>query len=145
MNRVKQSGNSILKRHAVSMTLGQPIQYMTLVSALVARSSTGGRHLGLSALRLSAYRSAFICMSLSGCKRISSGRSPHFARIERRAHNESELASHYPDVWRRITARRSFMAEDLGIDLHSDVSPFSNIPAHLPPFVLGPTRAMTMT
>jgi hypothetical protein len=60
------------------------------------------------------------------------------------AHDESELASRYPDAWHRITARRRFMAEDLGIDLHPDVLPFSNIPVYLPPFLLGPTRAMTM-
>jgi Xaa-Pro aminopeptidase len=55
-----------------------------------------------------------------------------------------ELASRYPDVWRRISARRRFMAEALGIDLHPDVLPFSNIPAYLPPLVLRPDRAMTI-
>ena len=55
-----------------------------------------------------------------------------------------ELASRYPDAWRRIEARRRFMAEALGIDLHPDVLPFSNLPAYLPPFVLRPDRAMTI-
>ena len=36
------------------------------------------------------------------------------------------------------------MAEALGIELHPDVLPFSNIPAWLPPFVLGTDRAMTL-
>ena len=36
------------------------------------------------------------------------------------------------------------MAEVLGIELHPDVLPFSNIPAYLPPFLLGPQRAMTL-
>jgi hypothetical protein len=36
------------------------------------------------------------------------------------------------------------MSETLGIDLHPDVLPLSNIPAWLPPFLLGPDRAMTM-
>jgi hypothetical protein len=54
------------------------------------------------------------------------------------------LVSRYPDAWRRITARRRFMAEALGIELHPDVLPFSNIPAYLPPFVLRPDRAMTL-
>ncbi len=55
-----------------------------------------------------------------------------------------ELAARFPDAWRRITARRSFMEESLGIGLHPDVLPFSNIPAYLPPFLLRPDRAMTM-
>ena len=55
-----------------------------------------------------------------------------------------ELASRYPDAWRRIAARRRFMAEALGIDPHPDVLPFSNLPAYLPPFVLRPDRAMTV-
>ena len=35
-------------------------------------------------------------------------------------------------------------AKALGIELHPDVLPFSNIPAYLPPFLLRPDRAMTM-
>jgi hypothetical protein len=55
-----------------------------------------------------------------------------------------EIASRYPDMWSRIEARREFMADELGIPLHPDVLPFSNLPAYLPPFVLAPDRAMTM-
>jgi hypothetical protein len=36
------------------------------------------------------------------------------------------------------------MAERLGIELHEDVLPFSNLPAYLPPFLLRPDRAMTV-
>ena len=54
------------------------------------------------------------------------------------------FAHGYPEAWSRIEARRAFMAEALGIDLHPDVLPFSNIPAFLPPFLLRPDRAMTM-
>jgi hypothetical protein len=32
----------------------------------------------------------------------------------------------------------------LGIDLHPDVLPFSNLAAHLPPFLLRPDVAMTL-
>ena len=53
------------------------------------------------------------------------------------------FAAGYPAAWARIQARRRFMAEALGIDLHPDVLPFSNIPAYLPPFLLRPDRAMT--
>ncbi len=55
-----------------------------------------------------------------------------------------EFARGYPEAWRRIEARRSFMRDSLGIDLHPDVLPFSNIPAYLPPFLLRPDRAMTL-
>ncbi len=54
------------------------------------------------------------------------------------------LATAYPEAWRRIQARRRFMAEALGIDLHPDVLPFSNLAAFLPPFLLRPDRAMTL-
>jgi len=55
------------------------------------------------------------------------------------------FAGKYPAAWGRIQARRRFMGDALGIELHPDVLPFSNIPAWLPPFLLRPDRAMTMT
>ena len=55
-----------------------------------------------------------------------------------------ELAARFPGAWRRIEARRRFMAGTLGIDLHPDVLPFSNLPAVLPPFLLRPDRAMVV-
>jgi hypothetical protein len=54
------------------------------------------------------------------------------------------FAGAYPQAWLRIQARRAYMADVLGIELHPDVLPFSNIPAHLPPFLLRPDRAMTL-
>ena len=54
------------------------------------------------------------------------------------------FADRYPDAWARIQERRRFMADALGIALHPDVLPFSNIPAWLPPFLLSPDRAMAM-
>ena len=54
------------------------------------------------------------------------------------------LAGRYPDAWRRIQARRRFMGEALGITLHPDVLPLSNLQAFLPPFLLRPDRAMTL-
>jgi Xaa-Pro aminopeptidase len=56
----------------------------------------------------------------------------------------ASFAAGYPAAWSRIQARRRFMAETLGIELHPDVLPFSNIPAWLPPFLLGTGRAMTI-
>jgi hypothetical protein len=54
------------------------------------------------------------------------------------------LAAAYPAAWGRIQARRAFMKAALGIDLHPDVLPFSNMPAYLPPFLLRPDVAMTV-
>jgi hypothetical protein len=54
------------------------------------------------------------------------------------------FATAYPAAWERIQARRRFMHEALGIALHPDVLPFSNLPAYLPPFLLRPDRAMTL-
>jgi Xaa-Pro aminopeptidase len=56
----------------------------------------------------------------------------------------AELAAAYPAAWERIRARRAFMHDALGIELHPDVLPFSNIPAWLPPFLLCPDRVMAM-
>ena len=56
----------------------------------------------------------------------------------------AELATAFPQMWARIEARRAFMRDALGIDLHPDVLPFSNIPAYLAPFLLSPNRAMTL-
>lgn len=56
----------------------------------------------------------------------------------------AEFSSRYPEAWGRITARRRFMSDSLGIDLHPDVLPFSNIPAYLPPFLLNPHLVMTL-
>jgi hypothetical protein len=55
-----------------------------------------------------------------------------------------ELAAAYPAMWQRIQARRRFMADALGIELHADVLPFSNLAGHLTPFLLRPDRAMTL-
>jgi hypothetical protein len=56
----------------------------------------------------------------------------------------AEFARHYPDAWLRVQERRRFMGEELGIDLHEDVMPFSNIPAYLPPYLLSPERVMSL-
>ena len=54
------------------------------------------------------------------------------------------FAAKYPDAWARIQARRAFMEQALGIELHPDVLPFSNLAALLPPFLLRPDRAMAI-
>jgi Xaa-Pro aminopeptidase len=56
----------------------------------------------------------------------------------------AELAARFPGAWARIEARRAFMADALGIELHPDVLPFSNIPAVLAPFILRPDLALSV-
>jgi hypothetical protein len=59
------------------------------------------------------------------------------------ARGRNEFAEKYPEAWRRTEARRTFMAEMLGIRLKPEVLPFSNLQGYLPPFVLSPGRAFT--
>jgi Creatinase/Prolidase N-terminal domain len=56
----------------------------------------------------------------------------------------AELAERFPDAWGRIERRRTFMSNALGLDLHPDVLPLSNLAAFLPPFLLSPDHAMTL-
>ncbi|HEY5890672.1 MAG TPA: hypothetical protein VIW94_08240 [Acidimicrobiia bacterium] len=56
----------------------------------------------------------------------------------------STFALRYPDAWSRIQRRRDFMRDSLGIELHPEVLPLSNIPAFLTPFLLSPHKAMTL-
>jgi len=56
----------------------------------------------------------------------------------------AELERRFPDAWGRVQARRAFMGGALGIELHPDVLPLSNIAAFLPPFLLRPDHAMVM-
>jgi Xaa-Pro aminopeptidase len=56
----------------------------------------------------------------------------------------AEFAARHPEAWGRITARRAFMKDVLGIVLKPEVLPFSNIPAYLPPFLLSPRRVLAL-
>ena len=60
-------------------------------------------------------------------------------------HTRNVLMEKYPEAWNRITARRDYMTEELGIRLHPEVLPFSNLASHLPPFILNPRRAFRLT
>ena len=53
-----------------------------------------------------------------------------------------EFAARHPDAWQRILARRAFMTGMLGLELHDDVLPLSNLAGYLPPFLLAPDMAM---
>jgi hypothetical protein len=54
------------------------------------------------------------------------------------------FAEHFPEGWQRITRRRAFMRNVLGINLKPEVLPFSNMAAWLPPYWLAQDKAMAM-
>lgn len=53
-----------------------------------------------------------------------------------------EFAKRWPEAWGRIQARRRFMETALGIRLKPEVLPFSNLSAHLTPYLLSPNLAL---
>lgn len=52
------------------------------------------------------------------------------------------LRQRYPDMWRRIEARRAFMADKIGVRLKDDILPLSSTPLYLPPFWLKPDHVL---
>jgi hypothetical protein len=55
------------------------------------------------------------------------------------------FATRWPEAWARIQARRDFMQNRLGIKLKPEVLPFSNLSAHLTPYLLSPNLALRRT
>ncbi len=55
----------------------------------------------------------------------------------------AQFAERYPQAWERVSMRREFMAQSLGIHLKPEVLPFSNLASFLPPFWLSPGTAVT--
>jgi hypothetical protein len=55
----------------------------------------------------------------------------------------AEFAERHPGAWRRIEARREFMAGSLGIRLKPEILPLSNLQGYLPPFLLSPERVFS--
>jgi hypothetical protein len=55
----------------------------------------------------------------------------------------AEIESQHPELWSRITARRAFMRDRLGIDVRDEVLPLTPTPAYFPPFWLDLDRALT--
>jgi Xaa-Pro aminopeptidase len=53
-----------------------------------------------------------------------------------------ELSERFPGLWSRVERRRSFMREELGINLKPEVLPLSGLAGYLPPFWLAPKRAL---
>jgi hypothetical protein len=57
----------------------------------------------------------------------------------------AELAREFPSVWARIEARRAFMREKLGLELHPEVLPLSSGPAYLAPCWMQSDRVCVVT
>jgi len=55
-----------------------------------------------------------------------------------------QIETAHPGTWRRISARRDFVQQVLGIRLRPEVLPFSNLQCVLQPFALSPGRAMVV-
>ncbi len=56
----------------------------------------------------------------------------------------SEIAERYPTMWKRIQGRRTFMIEQLGINITDDILPFSNFQAAVMPYLLSPDSCMVL-
>ena len=108
-------------------------------------TSTSGSTRPCSPARRSSCAPAWRCSATSS--------RPPARRTSRRT---SRTASRWPTSrcgrsWRRPTRGRGSASrrgagswrDALGIDLHADVLPLSNLAGHLPPFLLRPDRAMT--
>ena len=54
----------------------------------------------------------------------------------------ADIAAQFPEVWARIEARRTFMKDQLGIDLDDSVLPLSNTPGYYAPAFLAPERVL---
>jgi hypothetical protein len=54
----------------------------------------------------------------------------------------ADIESRHPELWSRITARRTFMRDRLGIDVRDEVLPLTPTPAYFPPFWLDLDRAL---
>ncbi len=55
-----------------------------------------------------------------------------------------QLQDRYPKIWARISQRRTFMSEQLGIEIAEEVLPLSSIPAYFPPLWLSPSKALAL-
>lgn len=54
-----------------------------------------------------------------------------------------EIQSQYPEMWQRIEARRTYVTENIGVQLDESVLLFSNTPLWQPPYALDATRSFT--
>jgi Xaa-Pro aminopeptidase len=55
---------------------------------------------------------------------------------------QAAIAETYPKLWQRITTRRDYLRDDIGIELNADVLPLSNAVGYLRPFLLAKTLSL---
>lgn len=55
---------------------------------------------------------------------------------------QKSIQQEYPELWARITKRRTYLEQELGIELSEDVLPLSNTVAYLRPFFLAKDTAL---
>jgi len=56
----------------------------------------------------------------------------------------TQLAQGFPDLWKRVQARRAFMRDLIGINLDDSVLPLSNTAGWLPPWALDLNTALVV-
>ena len=54
----------------------------------------------------------------------------------------AKIESRHPELWSRITSRRAFMRDRLGIEVRDEVLPLTPTPGYFPPFWLNLERAL---
>jgi hypothetical protein len=57
----------------------------------------------------------------------------------------AEIEARHPGLWSRITARRAFIRDQLGIEVRDEVLPLSSTAGYFPPFWLDPDRVLAFT
>ena len=57
-------------------------------------------------------------------------------------HLRQQIATLYPELWQRISARRDYIRDVLNIHLHEDVLPLSNTVGYLRPYLLNKDLAL---
>jgi aspartate/tyrosine/aromatic aminotransferase len=53
-----------------------------------------------------------------------------------------EIATDFPQTWKRMQARREFMSRELGIHLQESFLPLSNLAGIIAPWGLSPRRVL---
>lgn len=56
----------------------------------------------------------------------------------------SQIAEHYPELWRRVQNRRAYLHDELGIQMHEDVLPMCSTVAYLRPYLLAKEKALAV-
>jgi hypothetical protein len=57
---------------------------------------------------------------------------------------QERLRTGFPEAYSRCLERRRFMRDALGLPVHEDVLPLSNVPGVVPPFLLDPGRILRL-